>query len=150
VEALSDAPVEILDQEDTFFTTPQGRMKLRVLGTNSGQLISYRREDVPGPRPSRYLIAPTGDPTALKEILTSVCGVLGVVRKRRCLYRIGQTRIHLDRVSGLGDFIELEVVLRPDQAESEGMQIAAQLMERLGIAADQLVEKAYLDLVNGP
>jgi hypothetical protein len=41
----------------------------------------------------------------------------------------------------------LEVVLRPDQPESEGIAIARGLMDRLGIAEDQLVEGAYIDLL---
>ena len=36
-------------------------------------------------------------------------GIKGVVRKRRMLYMIGQTQVHLDQVEGLGDFMELEV-----------------------------------------
>jgi adenylate cyclase class IV len=87
VEALSDTPAEILDQEDLFFTVPTGRLKLRILREDSGELIPYHRDDAPGPRPSRYLIAPTNDPAALKAILTSVLGVIGVIRKGRWLYQ---------------------------------------------------------------
>ena len=75
--------------------------------------------------------------------------MVGVVRKRRWLYMVGQTRVHLDRVEGLGEFVELEVVLRPDQAEGEGVAIAQDLMARLGIAEGQLVEMAYIDLMGG-
>ena len=35
--------------------------------------------------------------------------MLGAVRKRRLLYMVGQSRVHLDSVEGLGDFVELEV-----------------------------------------
>lgn len=150
VESLSDGPAEVIDQEDIFFETPSGRLKLRTLGDRYGELIAYYRPDSAGPKTSIYTIAPTTDPTALKTILTSVLGVLGVVRKRRWLYRVGQTRIHLDHVAGLGDFVEFEVVLRPDQPEGEGAAIARGLMDRLGIAEDQWVEKAYIDLLGGP
>lgn len=36
-------------------------------------------------------------------------GILGVVRKKRMLFMVGQTRIHIDQVDGLGNFVELEV-----------------------------------------
>jgi predicted adenylyl cyclase CyaB len=147
-EAISDGPAELLGQEDIFFATPSGRLKLRILGDHDGELIAYDRQDAPSPRPSRYLIAPTSDPTALKTILMSVLEVIGVVKKQRWLYRVGQTRIHLDQVEGLGAFVELEVVLRPDQPGEEGIAIAKELMEGLGITEDQLVEQAYIDLLS--
>ncbi|WP_231749848.1 class IV adenylate cyclase [Tautonia plasticadhaerens] len=94
-------------------------------------------------------MAPTSDPLALRAILSSVLGVLGVVRKRRWIYLVRQTRIHLDRVEVLGDYLELEVVLRPEQDEGEGVVIAQDLMGRLGIGEDDLVEVAYVDLLMG-
>jgi predicted adenylyl cyclase CyaB len=146
-EAMSDTPVQVLDQEDVFFVAPEGRLKLRILGEQAGELIHYHRADAPGPKTSRYHIAPTSSPAALRAILTRVLPTAGVVRKRRLLYRVGQSRIHLDWVEGLGDFVELEVVLRPDQDETEGAAIAQDLMGRLGIGPEQLIEGAYLDLL---
>jgi adenylate cyclase class IV len=48
---------------------------------------------------------------------------------------------------GLGDFLELEVVLRPGQSAAEGEAIATALMRQLGINAADLVEKAYADML---
>jgi len=111
-EKLSDTPVEIIPQEDTFFNTPQGRLKLRVLTTDRGQLIYYTRPDQEGPKRSDYHIAHTSDPENLKRVLELAYGIRGVVKKTRYLYLAGQTRIHLDDVHGLGHFMELEVVMR--------------------------------------
>lgn len=149
VESLGEGKVEVLDQEDLFFATDAGRLKLRILSPQRGELILYQRSDRPGPKPSHYRIAPTSDPAALREILSAVLRPAGVVKKRRWLYRIGPTRVHLDQVEGLGAFLELEVVLQPGQTEREGIAIAQRLMERLGIGAEQLVEGAYLDLFEG-
>ncbi|MGA2706612.1 MAG: class IV adenylate cyclase [Isosphaeraceae bacterium] len=80
-------------------------------------------------------------------ILSRVLPIVGTVRKERLLYRVGQTRIHLDQVENLGDFVELEVVLRPDQTEEEGVSIAEYLMSRLEISREQFVRKAYIDLL---
>ena len=83
----------------------------------------------------------------MRSILSQILPVAGIVKKVRWFYRVGQTRIHLDRVDGLGDFVELEVVLRPDQEQREGIAIAQELMSRLGIVEDQLVKVAYIDLL---
>ena len=103
VEPIADGPAEILDQEDVFFTVPAGRLKLRILGPERGELILYHRADVAGPKSSNYRIAPTSDPEALREILTQVLPTLAVVRKRRWLYHVGQTRVHLDQVARSGN-----------------------------------------------
>jgi adenylate cyclase class IV len=58
-EELSDAPGEIIPQEDTFFNTLQGRLKLRVLSKDEGQLIYYTRPDQEGPKRSDYHISRT-------------------------------------------------------------------------------------------
>jgi predicted adenylyl cyclase CyaB len=144
---LGDGPVLELRQVDTFFHTAQGRLKLRVESAGRGQLIYYLRPDETGPKASYYEIYPTRDPAALKAILSTSFGVRGEVRKIRRLYRVGQTRIHLDQVEGLGDFMELEVVLAPGQNESEGEVIAHNLLAGLGIEPAALVRGAYLDLL---
>uniref|UniRef100_A0A8C3FEW7 CYTH domain-containing protein n=1 Tax=Chrysemys picta bellii TaxID=8478 RepID=A0A8C3FEW7_CHRPI len=81
-----------------------------------GQLIFYERPDSEGPKLSHYSISPTADPAGLKAVLSQALGVQGVVKKERRLYVVGQTRVHLDRVEGLGDFLELEVSQAPDPA----------------------------------
>lgn len=146
-EALSDRPVDILPQEDTFFNTPQGRLKLRVLSANQGQLIYYTRPDQEGPKRSDYHIYLTADPENLKRVLELAYGVRGVVRKTRYLYLVGQTRVHLDDVEGLGQFMELEVVIQDGQSDADGQMIAEDLMARLGVERSDLIEGAYMDLL---
>ena len=74
-------------------------------------------------------------------------GLRGVVRKRRELILIGQTRVHLDDVEGLGHFMELEVVMREGQSNEDGQQIAQGLMSELGIEESDLIACAYIDLM---
>ncbi len=146
-ESLSDGPVKIVPQEDTFFNTPRGRLKLRVLSGDRGELIYYTRPDLEGPKRSDYHISITTEPANLKRVLELAYGTRGVVRKTRYLYHVGQTRVHLDDVEGLGQFMELEVVLREGQSDAEGQAIAEDLMSRLGVEISDLVEGAYIDLL---
>jgi len=147
VEGMSDTGVEVLNQQDVFFAVETGRLKLRIMGDGRGELIHYDRPDIGGPKLSHYLIAPTTAPEVLMTILSRVLPIVGTVRKQRSLYRVGQTRIHLDQVENLGDFVELEVVLRPDQTKEDGAAIAEDLMSRLEIPREQLVREAYIDLL---
>ena len=149
VTVLADQdPAEIF-QDDTFFVCANGRLKLRVLPGGEGELIFYRRKDLSGPKESFYLVSPVSSPDTLRELLSAALSPAGRVRKRRLLFRTGRTRIHLDRVEGLGDFLELEVVLSDEESAEAGAAIARELLERLGIGPERLVEGAYVDLLAG-
>jgi predicted adenylyl cyclase CyaB len=145
--ALSGGPPQVIPQEDTFFNVPHGRLKLRQLAPDFAQLVYYERPDQDGPKRSNYLLAPTSQPKTLKTALAAALGVRGVVRKTRHLYLVDQTRIHLDEVEGLGQFMELEVVLQPGQSDADGQAIAEDLMQKLGIRSEDLLEGAYMDLL---
>ncbi len=146
-EQISDTPRQVIPQVDTFFNCPQGRLKLRELGAQRGQLVYYLRQNTPGPKHSDYHIFETSDPAGLKRILSQAFGVQGVVSKVRYLYMVGQTRLHLDDVQGLGKFMELEVVLGPGQTDAAGQAIATDLMQKLGICEEDLIDGAYMDLI---
>jgi adenylate cyclase len=146
--ALADqGPVEIA-QDDRFYECPNGRLKLRRFGADRGELIFYQRADEQGPKESFYLRSPTTDPDGLHATLAAAWGVRGQVLKQRTLYIAGRTRIHLDRVQGLGDFLELEVVLADEEPAEAGVQEAHELMARLGVASSRLVQGAYLDALD--
>lgn len=55
---------------------------------------------------------------------------------------------HLDEVENLGWFLELEVVLTPDQTADEGRRIARELTAALEIGDADLVDGAYADLLS--
>lgn len=145
--SLADSGPTLLHQEDTFFACASGRLKLRVFAEGHGELIYYRRADEDGPKESFYLLTPTRAPQNLRESLRLANGILGTVIKERTLYLIGRTRVHLDRVEGLGEFVELEVVLAENEAQAVGEQEADALMQQLGIAKEDLVRGAYFDLL---
>ncbi|MBW3598013.1 MAG: class IV adenylate cyclase [Planctomycetes bacterium] len=144
---LAGGPPELIRQVDTFFHAPHGRLKLREFSAERGELIFYERPDAAAAKTSRYEIVATDQPQRLRETLAAALGIRGVVRKERLLYLAGQSRIHLDRVEGLGRFVELEVVLRGGQTATDGRRIAEQLQNKLGISDADLVEGAYVDLI---
>ena len=146
-EDLADGPVEIIEQLDTFYITPRGRLKLRVLAPDKCELIQYTRADDSTAKTSTYDIVRANDPASFSRILESALPIRGVVTKTRHLYLIGPTRVHLDEVEGLGTFMELEVVLSKGQTTEYGAAIADDLMAKLGIRKEDLISGAYIDLL---
>lgn len=147
IERVATAGPDELRQHDVFFDCHVGRLKLRRFADGGGELIAYQRADREGPETSRYQLVSCAEPEDLEAALTEALGVLGEVRKRRTLWLVGRTRIHLDEVEGLGTFVELEVVLAEGASAREGEAEAAELMARLGIEDRDLVSTAYVDLL---
>ena len=147
VAALADAEPAHVVQDDTFFSCPNGRLKLRVFGEGHGVLIFYRRADEPGPKSSFYVHSETADPDGLRAVLTDANGEVGRVRKHRTVFRIGKTRVHLDRVDGLGEFLEVEVSIDDTLEYDAAVSEANRLLAVLGIEDSALVQGAYVDIL---
>ncbi|XP_071516069.1 uncharacterized protein [Panulirus ornatus] len=147
---LSNNSGEVLHQEDIFFNSPQGRLKLRVIKDEKEELIYYERPDKEGPKVAIMLKVHgkigelSGD---MSRLLSRCLGVKGTVKKTRTLYMVDQTRIHFDSVVGLGDFMELEVLLRDDQTVEDGEEIASDLQQKLGVEKEDLLSEAYMDMI---
>ena len=83
----------------------------------------------------------------MKQALSDALGVWKIVRKHRTVYIHQTTRIHLDVVDGLGTFLEFEAVLHDDMTDDEATEFVNGLMERFGIARDDLLAGSYSDMV---
>jgi adenylate cyclase len=151
---LEDGGVEQLDQTDVYFRVPNGRLKLRIFAATTAddqvpeaELIQYQRPDARDPEVSTYQRVPVPDAVALRAALGAALGERVVVHKQRMVYIVGRTRVHIDRVTGLGDFLELEVVLRENEDPSVGEAEAHSLMQTFGVRSIHLIESGYADLL---
>lgn len=136
----------LLVQQDTFFTAPSARLKLRDFGDGRGELISYRRPDVIEARGSDYFVCAVPDPARMYATLAFALPTTGVVRKRRHLFLHRHTRIHLDDVEGLGTFVELETVMT-DQSEADGHAELREVAAALGLREADAVPRPYVELL---
>lgn len=135
----------VLHQIDTYFPCAEGRLKLRETDGQPAQLIWYARANDTSARSSHYRLVPVADADGLKAALTAAFGVRQVVDKRRELWLLDNVRIHLDDVSGLGCFFELEAVLT-DRSPAAGHEQVAHLRRAFGIAESDLVAVSYGEL----
>lgn len=146
--AAGASAADKLDQTDTYFRVPAGRLKLRSIESAAHgrryELIAYERPDGARQRLCHYHIVHVTDPRPLQAALTSALGVRGVVVKQRRLVMSGNMRIHFDRVANLGMFVEFEAVLcGSDNAQAGSRKIESwrQLLE-----LQDPVPVSYIDL----
>ncbi|CAH0730183.1 unnamed protein product, partial [Brenthis ino] len=152
-ENLSGTKPTIIQQDDTFYKVNSGRLKLRFYADESATLVRYDRDDTEGPKLCDYNLLQFSKnekekAMLLDNMLTKCVGTRGKVVKERKLYMVGQTRVHIDAVQDLGNFMELEVVLHPEQSLEEGQAIAKDLQIKLGVKDEDLIECAYVDLLD--
>ena len=148
--AIATAWLGVDDQVDTYFVTRAGRLKLRESSLSGAQLVPYFRADEPRARRSDYQVIAVEDGAALARMLREMLGVHRVVRKRREIALYENVRIHLDRVEGLGTFVELEAVWDgADAGLAEQQRKLAFLREQLGVRDEDVLAGSYESLLIG-
>jgi adenylate cyclase class IV len=151
-ERTNIGPFSRLRQVDTYFAVAHGRLKLREITSADGEpfaeLIAYSRPDELGPRWSAYrrITVSAGDASNLRAALAETTGVVAVVAKTRDVAIHGRTRIHLDVVEGLGEFVELETVVG-DGDDGGAAQELATIAGALGLGACATIAGSYADLI---
>jgi predicted adenylyl cyclase CyaB len=132
-------------QVDTYFRVPSGRLKIRE-GRVENSLIFYRRTNSAHARRSAVEMMLLPRRNSVREILSRALGVLAVVDKRREIYFVGNVKIHLDRVRGLGTFVEVEAMTRSGDLRKVRAQ-AAKFRKLFAISAADIVPLSYSDLI---
>jgi predicted adenylyl cyclase CyaB len=132
-------------QVDTYFAVADGRLKLRE-GKIENSLIYYERPNQARARASKVTMTVLAPGNTLKPVLAAALGVRAVVEKRREIYYVGNVKIHLDRVRGLGQFLEVEAMSRSGNL-AQVRQQAKDFQKRFAVRDDDMVPESYADLV---
>ncbi len=150
-QQLATDVLPIERQLDTYFCCTNGRLKLREIelacGERTARLIHYLRADLEAAKPSHYRITPVVDAASFRAVLTSAYGVWRTVEKRREVFLYENVRIHIDRVTGLGNFMELEAVQSSATDPREQEALVERLATWLGIGENDLLTGSYSDLL---
>lgn len=141
--------IGVLDQIDTYFRIPSGRLKRREAWTDGEQepieYIFYDRPNRARPRLSHFVIYT--EKQAIERFGCEPLPVRVVVRKRRELYMRANVRIHLDEVEHLGRFLEFEALVAGDctltQCRGSVDELRAAFMPVLG----EPIDCGYADLL---
>ncbi len=135
-------------QVDTYFVTRKGRFKLRESTLGGAELIPYLRPDRRGPKKCDYAVIPVQDAPKVKKLLKALLGTDEVVEKQRDIYLVGNVRVHLDQVKGLGNFLELEAVYQGDTSRKRAIEEskARKLLEIFEVPRKNLLENSYREI----
>ncbi len=139
-----------MSQRDTYFHVAHGRLKLREIASGddrSAELIWYERADAAVFRDSLYHVTPVAEAAVMKEALSCACSVRGEVGKSREVWLYGNVRIHLDRVEGLGTYIEFEAVMSDGEDDGPSRRRLEQLHAALRIEVGDHESRSYSDLL---
>lgn len=148
------SPLQVIAQVDTYYRVAHGRLKVRTLTAagdapiDRAELIAYRRPTTPDSRWSSYEVIPVSasDAPALIRALDLTHDRLARVAKVRRVALLDHTRVHLDRVEGLGAFVELETVVT-GQTDDDASREHAHVIDALGLARFTVVSGSYSDLM---
>ncbi|MFT5167702.1 MAG: adenylate cyclase class 2 [Saprospiraceae bacterium] len=134
-------------QIDTYFKANEGRLKLRE-GNIENTLIHYLRTDQAGPKQSLVELYHPEPNSTLKEVLTKAMGVLAIVDKHRAIYFVDNVKFHIDKVKGLGSFVEIEAIDTDGNIGEEKLLRQCNFyLELFGIDDGDLIERSYSDLI---
>ncbi|MBX3316108.1 MAG: class IV adenylate cyclase [Phycisphaeraceae bacterium] len=106
---LGAVHVGTLEQTDTYYRVPSGRLKKRETVGEPTEYIFYNRPDRLNPKISQFTIF--SEPQAVERFGSTPLPTWVVVRKVRELFLLGNVRVHLDQVSKLGTFLEFEAMV---------------------------------------
>lgn len=149
MQRITEALPSLLEQKDVYYNVKKGRAKLRTINAGRHELIIYRRNDIAGPKSSKYIRIKVKHYKLVDRIMSGLFGVRGVIRKQRTLFLKSNVRFHLDRVEELGDFMEIEYIVAPLEDKEKARTQVDQLLRALHIREDMLVTHSYIDLLAG-
>ena len=137
---------ETIHQVDTYFNCPKGRLKLRETdNSDESWLIYYERPNEIVSRYSLYQLCKIPHGSSLKELLTAALHVKTVVKKKRVFWMYKNTRIHLDTVVDLGEYVELETVFQ-GQTETDAVTEHDHVKHTLELNIAEPIAVSYSDM----
>ncbi len=133
----------ILDQKDIYYKVESGLLKLRIENGNYS-LIKYNREEEKSDRWSNYYVVKM-EGAETEPLLSSLFPIETEVLKKRELYLYKDTRIHIDTVEKLGNFIELETVVHGEREYAK--ELFDEVVKLLNLELSDQIRSSYRDLI---
>src|SRR6266481_407104 len=139
----------ILHQRDTFFRVANGKLKMREENGSSILIFYYRDESGPLML-SNYEIVKVADPPRTLRILAAALGPIAVVEKVRTMLMRDNVRLHLDKVTRLGEFGEIEAVIAEGDDPERSRGAVNEILDALNVGKPDLIDVSYFEMLTKP
>lgn len=139
--------VGTMQQTDTYYRAADLRFKKREVPGLMTEYILYKRADRTRPKISQYDVFT--EEQARARFGEAAMTPWVVIRKTRDLYLLDNVRVHLDRVEGLGDFLEFEAVVSPAHNVAACHASIARLRQAFLTTLGEAISCGYLELLTG-
>jgi predicted adenylyl cyclase CyaB len=145
LKKIHATPIDTLEQTDTYYRLTDGRLKKRETKGQPTEVIFYHRENAAKARVSRFTIY--SESQARQHFGSEELPVWLKVVKVREVYMHSGVRIHLDRVEGLGTFIEFEALVTAQFPQEACYQAVALLKQALLPVMGEMLSHSYCDMI---
>ncbi|MBL8963283.1 MAG: class IV adenylate cyclase [Phycisphaeraceae bacterium] len=145
-KAHGAAFIDAVEQTDTYFRVPAGRLKKRETMGEPVEYIFYDRSDRSPPKLSHFTIYTEAQATARFGL--APMPVWLVVKKVREIYLLGNVRIHLDTVEKLGVFLEFEALVGTNHSVAACNRSLSDLREIFAPVLGEPISCGYSDLLD--
>jgi len=133
----------ILNQKDVYYSVPNGLLKLRI-ENRIESLIFYNRNEENINRWSDFEFIKFANGGG-EKFFNKLFDVEVIVKKKRELFYYDDTRIHLDTVKLLGNFLELETLVI--KGKTDAKKRFAKIKNLLKLDESKQIRKSYRDLL---
>lgn len=144
-KAIGASYIATIDQVDTYYRIPSGKLKKREAIGEPVEYIFYERPVKATAKLSQFVIY--SEEEALERFGREPLPVWVVVRKKRELYMHGNVRVHFDTVEGLGNFLEFEALVSRDHDIAACTAMVQALREKFAPVVGELIDCGYSDLL---
>jgi len=133
----------LLKQKDVYYSIPNGLLKLRI-ENGYESLIFYNRNENDKNRWSDFEFLKFANSNG-EKFFKKLFDVEVIVNKKRELFYYDDTRIHLDKVNNLGNFLELETLVINGKVDAQ--KRFAKIISLLKLDESKQIRKSYRDLL---
>lgn len=131
-------------QIDVYFQNEKGRLKVRD-STGEKSVIFYNRIEDGRERWSQFHFIKVDEPSEWVKFFDLFMERLITVKKRRTLFHYKNTRIHVDQIKNLGNFIELETKM--NSSRKRAREEFDYLCKYLELDGGEQILNSYSDMI---